>query len=401
MTDLVLSVSQLNTYVKGIIESDPLMRSVYVVGEISNFVDHYKSGHFYLSLKDSSAAVKAVMFRMYAQRVKFKPFDGMKVICRGRVSLFERDGSYQLYIEDMQPDGVGALKLAFDQLVEKLRLEGLFDEGKKKPIPPHPAKIAVITSPTGAAVQDIISVIGRRMSAAELIMCPVLVQGDGAAASLRHAVDEVNALDCADVIIIGRGGGSMEDLWAFNDEALARAIFNSKIPVISAVGHETDFTICDFVADLRAPTPSAAAELAVESTDSVLARLAQLEKLATRAVDNIMKIQAERLKSVENSPLLKSPQAYVDGLYERFDSVCGALAAAGKAVLDTSAGQLALTAAKLDAYSPLKTLSRGYSIAARGSRVVRSVDELRTGDRIDVRLSDGIAACTVNSTERK
>ena len=258
---LILSVTQLNNYVKSIIEQDENLYNVFVIGEISNFVDHYRSGHLYMSIKDNQSVISAVMFAGNASKLKFKPQNGMSVIIRGRVSLYERDGKYQLYIDDMQPDGVGTLALAFEQLKEKLSKIGLFDSDHKKSIPRFPSKIGVISSPTGAAVQDILNVLERRYPVAEIVFAGVQVQGESAASTVCNALRKMNQTD-VDVIIIARGGGSAEDLWPFNDEKLAFEIYNSKIPVISGVGHETDFTICDFVADLRAPTPSAAAELA-------------------------------------------------------------------------------------------------------------------------------------------
>ena len=258
----IVSVSQLNTYLKGLLDSDPNLQYVFLSGEISNLTDHYSSGHIYLSLKDSKAVIKAVMFAFNASRLRFKPQNGMKVLVRGKVSIYELSGQYQLYIEDMQPDGIGALTLAFEQLKDKLNKEGLFDPQAKKPLPKFPEKIAVITSPTGAALQDIRNILTRRWPYAEIALYPVLVQGEGASSQLTNAINMVSESD-TDVAIIGRGGGSIEDLWAFNSEELARAIFSCKVPVISAVGHETDFTICDFVSDMRAPTQSAAAELAV------------------------------------------------------------------------------------------------------------------------------------------
>ena len=264
---LVLSVSQLNRYIKMNFDADENLANIFISGEISNFTNHYRTGHLYFTLKDDSAAVRAVMFNSSAKRLKFMPEDGMKVIARGRVSVYEASGQYQLYVDDMQPDGVGALNLAYEQLKEKLQKEGLFSELHKKP---YPEKVGVITSPTGAAVRDIINVLGRRFPYAEIVFCPVLVQGDGAHLQLTDAVNLFNSERAADVIIIGRGGGSIEDLWEFNDEGLARAVYNSEIPVISAVGHETDFTICDFAADMRAPTPSAAA---MRTNYSTLCRL--------------------------------------------------------------------------------------------------------------------------------
>ncbi len=398
LTDsLVMTVAQLNNYVKGLIETDGQLRSVFVAGEISNFVNHYKSGHFYLSLKDENAVIKAVMFRSYAQKVPFDLQNGMRVICRGRVAVYERDGVYQLYIDQIQPDGVGALKIAFDQMTKRLQDEGLFDEAHKKPIPRYPSRIAVITSPTGAAIQDILNILGRRMPAVEVLMYPVLVQGEFAAEQLRAAVKAVNDDKSADVIVIGRGGGSIEDLWAFNDEQLARAIYASGIPVISAVGHETDFTICDFVSDLRAPTPSAAAELAVPDVSDVLKLIGRLNRSAASAVKNKISQSENELKRLAENRVLRSPVSYIDSLYETFDRVCTSYKRVAEAVVDEHSQRLRIIAAKLDAYSPLKTLSRGYSIAYKGDDILRSVNGLSQNDRLKIKLQDGSAECVVTS----
>lgn len=398
MTDsLVMTVAQLNNYVKGLIETDGQLRSVFVAGEISNFVNHYKSGHFYLSLKDENAVIKAVMFRSYAQKVPFDLQNGMRVICRGRVAVYERDGVYQLYIDQIQPDGVGALKIAFDQMTKRLQDEGLFDEAHKKPIPRYPSRIAVITSPTGAAIQDILNILGRRMPAVEVLMYPVLVQGEFAAEQLRAAVKAVNDDKSADVIVIGRGGGSIEDLWAFNDEQLARAIYASGIPVISAVGHETDFTICDFVSDLRAPTPSAAAELAVPDVSDVLKLIGRLKRSAASAVKNKISQSENELKRLAENRVLRSPVSYIDSLYETFDRVCTSYKRVAEAVVEEHSQKLRIIAAKLDAYSPLKTLSRGYSIAYKGDDILRSVNGLSQNDRLKIKLQDGLAECVVTS----
>ncbi|WP_405353893.1 exodeoxyribonuclease VII large subunit, partial [Ruminococcus sp.] len=267
----VLSVSQINFYIKSIIENDSRLQFVLVTGEISNLTVHQRSGHIYLTLKDSRSVISAVMFAGNARRLKFRPENGMKIICRGRISLYEPSGRYQLYIEDMQPDGIGALTLAFEQLKEKLAVQGLFDNAHKKALPKFPKTIGVITSPTGAAVQDITNIIRRRFPVADIVLAPVLVQGENAPEQLVRAVNKFSKSGIADVVIIGRGGGSAEDLWAFNDENLAHAVYNCKTPIISGVGHETDFTICDFVADVRASTPSAAAELAVPDRQELLA----------------------------------------------------------------------------------------------------------------------------------
>ncbi len=393
----ILTVAQLNMYVKGLLESDINLKKVYIVGEISNFTNHYKSGHLYLTLKDDKAAIKAVMFRTSASKIAFKPQDGMRVICSGRVSLFERDGSYQFYIEDMQPDGVGALQIAYEQLKLKLAELGMFDEAVKKTIPRIPRRIAVITSPTGAAVQDILNILSRRFPIAEVIMCPVLVQGELAPDSLCDAVETVNELDCADVIIIGRGGGSIEDLWAFNSEKLAYAVFNSHIPVISAVGHETDFTICDFVADLRAPTPSAAAELAVPDANELFDYLELCKSRIKGSCKAIISNCENQVKLLSSNRILQSPGAYFDHISETVDSLEKSINHSFERILSGYSAELSVLSAKLDAMSPLKTLARGYLIA-RGDDgdVIKSVKSLRKGETLKVTLADGCFDSTVN-----
>ena len=315
----VITVGQLNRYVKSLLEGNPHLADVYISGEISNFTNHYKSGHLYLSLKDDQALVKAVMFRGAASRLKFTPENGMKVIVRARVSLYEKDGAYQIYIEEMQPDGVGALQLAYEQLKARLAAEGLFDESRKRPLPRYPSRIGVITSPTGAAVRDILNILGRRYPLAEVVMVPVLVQGDGAPPQLCRALQLLNERQAADVIIIGRGGGSIEELWAFNDERVARAVAGSRIPVISAVGHETDFTICDFAADLRAPTPSAAAELAVPDQNELQVRLLHLRQRAAAAAEHRLREDTQRLLHLRQKRCLASPLYAVEEQGMRLD----------------------------------------------------------------------------------
>lgn len=398
---LTYTVSQLNNYVKTMIDSDPCLTYIYVVGEISNFTNHYKTGHFYLTLKDSSCAIKAVMFRSNAARIKFEPQNGMKVICRGRASLFERDGSFQFYIDEMQPDGAGALQVAFEQLCEKLKSEGLFDEAYKKPIPKFPERIAVITSPTGAAVQDIKNVISRRCPCVEVIMCPVLVQGDGAAAQLCDAVKKVNELNCADVIIIGRGGGSIEDLWAFNDETLARTIFNSNIPVISAVGHEIDFTVCDFVSDLRAPTPSAGAELAVPDINDVRYMLSRLEGGVLSGYSNRLNNLRSRVKLSAESYVLKNPENYISSLKEKLNLNSTKMKSSFNNLLSENREAFTALCAKLDAMSPLATIARGYSVTYINKKPIKSVDDVNLNDCLNVKLVDGVINCTVNNVSKE
>lgn len=393
---LVLSVSQLNRYVKSRMDADENLFHVFLVGEISNFTDHYKTGHFYFSLKDEEAQIKAVMFRQNALKVKFRPENGLRVIVRGRVSLYEAAGSYQVFVDDMQPDGVGALNLAFEQLKERLEREGLFDAAHKKPLPRFPERIGVITSETGAAVQDILNILGRRFPYAQVVLAPVLVQGEGAPAQLIDALQSFNAFKNVDVIILGRGGGSAEDLWAFNDERLAYAVYRSQIPVISAVGHETDFTICDFVADLRAPTPSAAAELAVPDQMQLRAEIHTLLSRMQRTVTNNLREQRLRLEQSTQKSVLKNPNLYFDTKRMQLISVSTQFDALEKTILHRARIRLQENAAKLQALSPLSVLARGYSVTTLADgTVVHSANQLSENTEITVQLADGKAACTV------
>lgn len=393
---LVLSVSQLNRYVKSRMDADENLFNVFLVGEISNFTDHYKTGHFYFSLKDEEAQIKAVMFRQNALKVKFRPENGLRVIVRGRVSLYEAAGSYQVFVDDMQPDGVGALNLAFEQLKERLEREGLFDAAHKKPLPRFPERIGVITSETGAAVQDILNILGRRFPYAQVVLAPVLVQGEGAPAQLIDALQSFNAFKNVDIIILGRGGGSAEDLWAFNDERLAYAVYRSQIPVISAVGHETDFTICDFVADLRAPTPSAAAELAVPDQMQLRAEIHTLLSRMQRTVTNNLREQRLRLEQSTQKSVLKNPNLYFDTKRMQLISVSTQFDALEKAILHRARIRLQENAAKLQALSPLSVLARGYSVTTLADgTVVHSANQLSENTEITVQLADGKAACTV------
>lgn len=392
---VVLSVSQLNRYVKSIIEQDRNLQTVFVQGEISNFTNHYKTGHFYMTIKDEFSSIKAVMFKTANMRLKFMPENAMSVIIKGRVSVFERDGQYQLYIDDMQPDGIGALSYAFEQLKERLAKEGLFDLEKKKPIPAYPQRVGVVTSPTGAAIRDIINVISRRFPMTELVLCPVAVQGDYAAPQIKAAIEEFNRQKAADVLIVGRGGGSIEELWAFNEEIVARAVAASEIPVISAVGHETDFTICDFAADLRAPTPSAAAELAVPDMFQQKEMLGNVKRRIDSAVFD--KIGVERAKlEIRKSVLQRmSPQNYIDNLRVRCDRASMSMENSVKQSVAVKSKEFSALCAKLDAMSPLKILARGYSVATKDGRIITDVSAVEKGDMINVRVSNGEFECEV------
>lgn len=393
---LVLSVSQLNRYVKSRMDADENLYNVFLVGEISNFTDHYKTGHFYFSLKDENAQIKAVMFRQNALKVKFHPENGLKVIVRGRVSLYEAAGSYQVFVDDMQPDGVGALNLAFEQLKKRLEKEGLFDAANKKSIPRYPQRIGVITSETGAAVQDILNILGRRFPYAEVVLAPVLVQGDGAAVQMVSALDELNTLKNVDVIIIGRGGGSAEDLCAFNDEQLAYAVYRSEIPVISAVGHETDFTICDFVADLRAPTPSAAAELAVPDQNELRAEIYGMFYRMQQCVSGNLREQRLHMEQLTQKSVLANPNTFFDAKRMRLLTVSTQFEHLEKDVLHRARVQLQGNAAKLQALSPLQVLARGYSVTTRlDGSVVKSTKQISENTDLTIQFHNGKAVCTV------
>ena len=401
----VITVSQLNRYVRSLIESDANLGQVLISGEISNFVNHYKSGHLYMSLKDENAVVKAVMFRSQAMHLRFVPENGMKVIARARVSLYEKDGAYQLYIDDLQPDGAGALQIAFEQLKNRLGAEGLFEESRKRPLPRYPKRVGVITAETGAAVRDIFHVLGRRYPLAEVLLLPVLVQGDGAPAQLVQALSTFDAMykakapNAPDVIIIGRGGGSLEDLWAFNDEAVARAVAACSLPVISAVGHETDFTICDFVADLRAPTPSAAAELAVPDCRELSERVMLLHAAENRALNATLTRKQNALELLKNKRCLTSPLYSVEEHMMRVDGILKRISAAAKLTVSRADRRLATAAGKLHVLSPLQVISRGYATVHTEKGIVHSIQDVNRDESLTVRVTDGIIRCQVTETE--
>ncbi len=390
----VLTVSQINTYLKAVLDGDDNLQHIFVCGEISNFTNHYRTGHFYFTLKDEKAALKAVMFRSAAQRLRFLPEDGMRVIIRGSISLFERDGVYQLYCDDMQPDGAGDLSVAFEQRKKKLEEMGLFDPLHKKPIPSLPSRIGVITSPTGAAVHDILNVLERRFPFATVVFCGVQVQGDAAAPQIAEAIGRFNELQAADVLIVGRGGGSIEDLWAFNEEIVAHAIFNSHIPVISAVGHETDFTIADFVADLRAPTPSAAAELASPDTRELLFQLdTMLDRLTERVLDKHQN-KALRLEALCHRLRQQSPKMRLSLMEAKLQQQKERLLSVGQAMLRPYADALGALAQKLEMTSPLRTLARGYTLAQdENGLLVRAATKVQTGQTLSLRFADGAVRC--------
>lgn len=382
------SVTELNNYIKRLFDDNQRLSSVSVRGEISNFVNH-RSGHFYFSLKDTEGQIRAVMFRSYASGLKFLPENGMKVTIHGSVSVYARDGSYQLYATSIVPDGIGALYLAYEQLKAKLLEEGLFDDDYKKILPQYPKAIGVITSPTGAAIRDIINVLGRRYPMARVYLYPSLVQGDGAEENLVAGIDYFDKSKLVDIIIIGRGGGSIEDLWAFNSEKLARRIFDCSVPVISAVGHETDFTICDFVSDMRAPTPSAAAELAVPDAKDILMRLGIALDRCDRALVNLVEKAKSKVKILSESERIRHPEIIISDRRYLIDSLTQRVERGYKDIITKSKSNIAALIGKIEALNPLSILSRGYSLAEKDCAPIKDSNDLNVGDNIRVVFDKG------------
>ncbi len=399
MSENVWSVGELTRRIKDLLDGETFLQRVYVRGELSNY-KVYPSGHHYFTIKDEEATLKAVLFRREASRLRFRPESGMKVVALGRVTVYPRDGTYQLYVTELTPDGVGDLYVAFEQLKEKLRLEGLFDPAHKKPLPPYPERIAVITSSAGAAVRDVIRVASHRFPLAKLILLPVRVQGAEAPPEIAGAIRYANRWKVADLIITGRGGGSIEDLWAFNDERVARAIYESELPVISAVGHEPDVTIADFVADLRAATPSNGAELAVPDRAELRSTIGTMEKRMRSALSARLSSSRERLRQLRERRVMTDPGAYVADRRIALDHSSALLTAAFQGMLERKRTGLARTASALDAMSPLKVLGRGYAIAEKeDGRILRSREEALPGERLRLRLADGALLCQVREEE--
>lgn len=391
MKQIIATVSQLNGFIKKTFEANPVFSDIWIKGEISNYKKHF-SGHIYLTLKDEGGVLKAVIFKSNTYSLTFEPSDGMKVIARGRVSVYEPGGVYQLYITEMLPDGAGELYLAYEKLKKKLSDEGLFDEEHKKPIPKYPERIGIVTAPTGAAVRDIINVATRRFPLAKLILFPAKVQGTGAADSVCMGIEYFNSAKKCDVMIVGRGGGSIEDLWAFNEEKVAYAIYNSEIPVISAVGHEVDFTIADFVADLRAPTPSAAAELAAPSAKELYTRLEDYRYTIKTLVAADFERKANRLKMLK----LITPQDYINNCSQRLDMAVKDMLVNTKRIAELKRSQLSTVAARLDALSPLKVMMRGFALPVTDNgEVIKSVKKLDKEKDFVLKLYDGSRKCTV------
>ena len=395
-----LSVKQLNFYVKSLLECDPRLAYCKVSGEIVNFKRHFSSGHLYFTLSDSDASVKCVMFRSYAEKCKTQFKDGTRVVLTGRVSLYEKDGGYQFYVEGCEEDGVGDKLLALKLLKEKLSEEGLFDDDNKRALKKFPRRIAVITSGTGAALQDILNVIKRRYPVCEVVLCSASVQGELAVKELIAALERVYCLaDKIDVIIIGRGGGSSEDLDAFNDEALARKVYESPIPVVSAVGHEIDFTICDLVADLRAPTPSAAAELCVPDYSEVLNTVIALRKRIENQISSSVEFYSSRLNAVLSRPVISSPYSFIEEKSVYLDNLFDKMALYIQNEFNKKEAEFCTLVSKIDALSPFKTMARGYAFVQKYDKPVNSIKNLNVNDDITLNLYDGKINCTVISKE--
>lgn len=401
MAQTILSITQLNEYIRGRMDADPMLAQVAVRGEISNY-KLYPSGHHYFTLKDESSALRCVMFKGNAMRLRFRPENGMKVIAMGKVSVFPRDGAYQLYCTAMSMDGVGDLYAAFEQLKKKLAAQGLFDPAHKKPLPKYPGTIGIITSSAGAAVHDMLRILRKRYPLTNVRLLPVRVQGAEAPGEIAAAIAYANRYKLADLLIVGRGGGSIEDLWAFNDERVAYAIYQSQIPVISAVGHEPDVTISDYVADLRAATPSNAAELAVPDQDALRQSLDAISAGMATALNRQLKAAQQHLTVLSQSPALRSPTGYIEQRGKSLELLKNRLISAQTRNITQKNQRYIAAVSKLDAMSPLKVLTRGYSMAqTEGGQVLRSVQQVELGERIRISLSDGSLSATVMEKRRK
>lgn len=396
----VITVSQVNMYIKAVFDENVPLKNIYISGEISNFTHYYRSGHMYFTLKDEKSQIKSVMFSSYASRLKFMPENGMKVICRGRISVYEKSGEYQLYVDDMQPDGVGALNLAFEQLKEKLFKEGVCSDDVKKTLPTYPKKIGVATSNIGAAVEDIKNITNRRYPLAELVIVPTIVQGEYAPADIVKSIKMLDSMQDVDVIIVGRGGGSIEDLWAFNTEEVARAVIACNTPIVSAVGHETDFTICDFVSDLRAPTPSAAAELVCPDITALINYNEALQNALVEKMNDRIDNEIQRLNDLTEESVLSNFDSVVDLFSDNVETLTIRINEALSYNIDSKRADFSVLIGKLNALSPLAVLSRGYAISEKDGKVVKSIDDLKVRDRISLLLQNGKALCEVCEVEK-
>ena len=385
----IYTVSQIGSFVKGILESNPLLKSISIKGEISNFV-HHKAGHLYFDLKDEGAVINSVMFAGSVKYLKFPPKNGMRVVATGRVTSYEKGSRYQIIVSALEPDGVGALHLAYEELKAQLHAEGLFDPSHKRPLPRIPTRVGVVTSPTGAAIRDILNVSGRRFPYAKIVLYPALVQGDGAAASIIEGIRYFNSSKSVDVMIIGRGGGSIEDLWAFNDETLARVIYASEIPIISAVGHEIDFTISDFVADMRAPTPTAAAEIALPDNADLIRRINNITDKMRSLLSAKCAYYRQSLEHLASSRALSSPLNMIDDRRMAVTALCDRMDRNMELMLSRKKGDFVRLTAALDSLNPMSVIKRGYSaVYGEDNTLVKSVDQIKVGSRVNFKLSDG------------
>lgn len=396
----IFTVSEVNQFIKDLLDNVPPLQEILLRGELSNY-KVYPSGHHYFTLKDSQCNLRCVMFKGSAMRLRFRPENGMQVIAAGRISVYPRDGAYQLYCTGLSPEGVGDLSVAFEQLKEKLRKEGLFDEEHKKPLPKYPRRIAIVTSPAGAAVHDMIRILRRRYPIAKVLLLPVRVQGTEAPAEIAGAIRYADRHRLADIIITGRGGGSLEDLWAFNDERVARAIYEAETPVISAVGHEPDVAISDFVADRRASTPSNAAEIAVPDMEELLRTLEGTQQRLTQGMQRSIGYRTQQLDALAKKRVLTEPTAYLEDRRQDIDHLTHRLCAGMRAVTDGEGRRFGALAASLDALSPLKVLGRGYALAQTADgTVLRSAGQVETGETVHLRLAEGGLVCQVKEKEK-
>lgn len=394
-----LSVTQINTYIKACFDDNKLLRDVHISGEISNFLHYSRSGHFYFTLKDEKSQLKCVMFASNSSKLRFEPENGMHVICNGNISSYERDGIYQLYVNDIQPEGIGSLMMAYEQLKNKLEEEGLFSDLRKRSIPKYPSKIGVVTSNMGAAIQDITKILNRRFPIAQVYLYPALVQGEGSVEDIVKGIEKLNSLGDIDTIIVGRGGGSIEDLWSFNDEKVARAVANSAVPIISAVGHETDFTICDFVSDLRAATPSAAAELVVPDKYNQMVYLSSISQKLLSLVKSKLTGERMLLDSLMNKDIFQNRIGIVENQRQKVAHLQTKISSLHKAFVLKKQNELELISKLINSINPLALLNRGYSVAYNGKTLVKSKNDVSIGDKIDVKLGDGKLYCKVERIE--
>lgn len=397
MNDKYLTVSRINRYIKYRLDNDENLQKVYLKGEISNFKNH-TSGHFYFTLKDETSRIPAVMFRTSASKVNFKPEDGMNVLVTGRISCYEANGNYQIYVEEMLQDGIGNLYVEFEKLKKKLGDLGYFDERRKKPIPRFPKKIGVITASTGAAIRDIITTINRRYKLAEVILIPTLVQGEKAGEDIVKSLEKAKDLDL-DVIILGRGGGSIEDLWAFNEEIVANAIYKCDIPIISAVGHEIDFTISDFVSDLRAPTPTAAAELAVPNTIELINNINQIKLRLGKSITNKLELNKNKLNALLNSYVLKNPKGLYEIKAQKLDNLIDKLEANINRTFESKSTRYISLLDKLEALNPIRTLKRGYTITKQNNKAIKDIKEIQKGSLLETEFETGKVISQVTEVE--